>query len=102
MFLHEVSPEPADRSYGIQVAKLAGLPKSAVERARAVLARLEANGGSTRVEIADDLPLFAQVMAETAPSALEAALADINPDSLSPKDALTLLYQLKAIANSDD
>ena len=58
-------PAPADRSYGIQVAKLAGLPKSAVERARAVLARLEqTGGGAARVEIADDLPLFAQVMAE--------------------------------------
>lgn len=98
VFLHEVSPGPADRSYGIQVAKLAGLPKSAVERARAVLARLEANGGSTRVDIADDLPLFAQIMAETSPSALEAALAGINPDNLSPKEALELLYRLKAAA----
>jgi DNA mismatch repair protein MutS len=98
VFLHEVAPGPADRSYGIQVAKLAGLPKSAVERARAVLARLEANGGATRVEIVDDLPLFAQVMEDTAPSALEAALAEINPDGLSPKEALELLYKLKAAA----
>jgi DNA mismatch repair protein MutS len=98
VFLHEVASGPADRSYGIQVAKLAGLPKSAVERARAVLARLEANGGATRVEIVDDLPLFAQVLAEHAPSALEAALAEINPDALSPKEALELLYRLKAAA----
>ena len=98
VFLHEVAPGAADRSYGIQVAKLAGLPKSAVERARAVLGRLEANGGATRVEIVDDLPLFAQMMAETAPSALEAALEAVNPDSLSPKEALELLYQLKLIA----
>jgi DNA mismatch repair protein MutS len=98
VFLHEVAPGPADRSYGIQVAKLAGLPRSAVERARAVLARLEANGGSTRVEIVDDLPLFAQVMAETAPTAFEAALEAVNPDSLSPKEALELLYRLKALA----
>jgi DNA mismatch repair protein MutS len=97
VFLHEVATGPADRSYGIQVAKLAGLPKSAVERARGVLARLEANGGSTRVEIADDLPLFAQVMAETAPSQLEAALEALNPDTLSPKQALDALYQLKAL-----
>ena len=61
VFLHEVAPGAADRSYGIQVAKLAGLPKSAVERARAVLQRLEASGGSTQVEIVDELPLFAQV-----------------------------------------
>ena len=98
VFLHEVAPGAADRSYGIQVAKLAGLPRSAVERARAVLARLEANGGSTRVEIVDELPLFAQVMAETAPSALEAALDAVNPDTLSPKEALELLYRLKLIA----
>ncbi len=97
VFLHEVAPGPADRSYGIQVAKLAGLPKSAVECARAVLARLEANGGSTRVEIVNDLPLFAQIIEEAAPSALEAALAEINPDALSPKQALERLYELKAL-----
>ena len=102
VFLHEVSPGAADRSYGIQVAKLAGLPKSAVERARAVLARLEANGGSTRVEIADDLPLFAQVMAEHAPSTLEAAMAEINPDGMSPREALEALYRLKAAAQESE
>lgn len=98
VFLHEVAPGAADRSYGIQVAKLAGLPKSAVERARAVLARLEANGGATRVEIAEDLPLFAQIMEDTAPHPLDAALAGVNPDNLSPKEALELLYRLKAVA----
>src|SRR5215475_2816877 len=102
VFLHEVASGPADRSYGIQVAKLAGLPKSAVERARAVLARLEANGGSTRVEIVDELPLFAQVMAEHAPSALEAALAEINPENLSPREALDALYRLKDASKTQD
>jgi DNA mismatch repair protein MutS len=101
VFLHEVAPGAADRSYGIQVAKLAGLPKSVVERARAVLQRLEASGGSTRMEIADELPLFAQVMKENTPSALEAALADVDPDRLSPKEALELLYALKAAARQD-
>ena len=101
VFLHEVAPGAADRSYGIQVAKLAGLPKSAVERAKAVLQRLETSGGSTRMEIAEELPLFAQVMEEHAPSALEAALANITPDHLSPKEALELLYKLKAIAETD-
>ena len=101
VFLHEVAPGAADRSYGIQVAKLAGLPKSAVERAKAVLQRLETTGGSTRMEIADELPLFAQVMEEHAPSALEAALNDINPDHLSPKEALELLYKLKAESQQD-
>ncbi len=97
VFLHEVAPGPADRSYGIQVAKLAGLPKSAVERAKTVLARLEASGGSARMEIIDELPLFAQVMAEHAPSALEAALAEIDPEVLSPREALDALYRLKAL-----
>jgi DNA mismatch repair protein MutS len=98
VFLHEVAPGAADRSYGIQVAKLAGLPKRAVERARAVLARLEASGGSARAEIVDELPLFAQVLAESrSPSALENALADIDPDALTPKQALEALYRLKAI-----
>jgi DNA mismatch repair protein MutS len=67
-----------------------------------VLARLEANGGSTRVEIIDDLPLFAQVIAETALSPLEAALEQIDPDALSPKEALELLYRLKAVADPED
>jgi DNA mismatch repair protein MutS len=98
VFLHEVAPGPADRSYGIQVARLAGLPKSAVERARAVLARLEASGGSARVEIVEDLPLFAQVIEETKPSGVEAELARINPDQLTPKEALELVYKLKAVA----
>jgi DNA mismatch repair protein MutS len=98
VFLHEVAPGPADRSYGIQVARLAGLPKSAVERARSVLARLEAQGGSTRVEFVDDLPLFASVAAETSPSPLEAAIAQLEPDALSPKEALEALYRLKALA----
>ncbi len=101
VFLHEVAPGAADRSYGIQVAKLAGLPKSAVERARAVLARLEASGGSTRVEIIDELPLFAQVMEEHAPSLLEMALGEIDPDALTPKQALEALYRLKAIKSED-
>ncbi|MEQ1619358.1 MAG: DNA mismatch repair protein MutS [Terricaulis sp.] len=97
IFLHEVAPGSADRSYGIQVAKLAGLPKSALERARAVLSRLEASGGAARVQIADDLPLFAQMVEEAAPSALKAALAALNPDALSPKEALDRLYELKAL-----
>ncbi len=97
VFLHEVAPGAADRSYGIQVAKLAGLPKSAVERARAVLTRLEANGGATRVEFADDLPLFSQVVAEAALSPLEIAVSELDPDALTPKQALDALYRLKAV-----
>jgi DNA mismatch repair protein MutS len=101
VFLHEVAPGAADRSYGIQVAKLAGVPKSAVERARGVLQRLEANGGATRVDIVDELPLFAQVMEENKPSPLEVALDAINPDALSPKQALDALYKLKSLKNEE-
>jgi DNA mismatch repair protein MutS len=101
VFLHEVAPGPADRSYGIQVAKLAGLPKTAVERARSVLQRLEASGGSARVEIVDDLPLFATVMEEHKASPLEAAIDEINPDAMSPKQALDALYRLKALKSEE-
>jgi len=97
VFLHEVAPGPADRSYGIQVARLAGLPRAAVERARAVLARLEANGGAARVELVEDLPLFAQSTAEPTPSALERALMATDPDALSPKQALELIYTLRTL-----
>ncbi|MBY0562662.1 MAG: DNA mismatch repair protein MutS [Hyphomonadaceae bacterium] len=99
VFLHEVSPGPADRSYGIQVAKLAGLPRSAVERARAVLSRLEAQGGPNRVDFVDELPLFAREAPLREPSALEAALESIDPDNLSPKEALEALYRLKALSD---
>lgn len=98
IFLHEVADGPADRSYGIQVAKLAGLPKTAVERARAVLARLEA--GKTAKGEAPSLPLFDAMHAAPAapePSALESAFAAIDPDTLSPREALMLLYQLKQL-----
>jgi DNA mismatch repair protein MutS len=101
VFLHEVSPGAADRSYGIQVAKLAGLPKGAVERARTVLARLEAGKGGKGTELMEALPLFAAV-AEEAPApvatAVETALAEVSPDALTPREALDLIYRLKALA----
>jgi len=94
IFLHDVREGAADRSYGIQVAKLAGLPPAAVARAKAVLAKLEADG--TDLGIAD-LPLFSAAAPppESQPSAVEEALKSINPDSLSPRDALDLIYALK-------
>jgi DNA mismatch repair protein MutS len=98
VFLHEVAPGAADRSYGIQVAKLAGAPKGVVERARAVLARLEAGRTGKIVGIAEDLPLFAEVLASAAaggPSEVEAALDSTDIDALSPREAQTLLYRLK-------
>ena len=102
VFLHEVLPGAADRSYGIQVAKLAGLPAGVIARAKSVLAKLEAadRGGAARA-LADDLPLFAVTSRETIaapPSEAErvkAALDALNPDEMSPRDALEALYRLK-------
>ncbi len=98
VFLHEVKPGPADRSYGVQVAKLAGLPSAAVKRAEAVLKKLEAKeGGAKRLE---ELPLFANFVAEEpevfAPSEADQMLATLDPDTLTPKEALELVYRLKA------
>jgi DNA mismatch repair protein MutS len=98
VFLHEVKPGPADRSYGVQVAKLAGLPSAAVRRAEAVLKRLEAKEGSAKR--LEDLPLFAAIAPPT-PSELretseaEKILAELDPDTLTPKEALELVYRLK-------
>ncbi|MDA1285254.1 MAG: DNA mismatch repair protein MutS, partial [Proteobacteria bacterium] len=104
IFLHEVIKGAADRSYGIQVAKLAGLPESVVERARMVLKSLEKNdreGGGKARTLVDDLPLFSvvpmkQVENPTA-SLLEERLETIVPDELSPIDALNLIYELRAL-----
>jgi len=96
VFLHEARPGAADRSYGVQVARLAGVPAAVVARAREVLDRLE--GEKAAAVSLDDLPLFA--MAETPPprsSAVEDALQAIEPDELSPREALETLYRLKAI-----
>jgi DNA mismatch repair protein MutS len=103
IFLHEVREGAADRSYGVQVAKLAGLPEAVVARARAVLSALEAGereGGGKAKAMIDDLPLF-RVTPPTAPaptaSAVEARLAEVLPDTLSPREALDLIYELKAL-----
>jgi DNA mismatch repair protein MutS len=103
VFLHEVVPGAADRSYGIQVAKLAGLPPAVIERAKLVLAQLEAEDRSSPARrLIDDLPLFA-ASARKAPSSpadavaemLLAEIAALNPDDLSPREALEALYALK-------
>ena len=106
VFLHEVCPGAADRSYGIQVAKLAGLPASVIERAKVVLAALEAEDRATPLGF-DDLPLFAAQPKPSAPDprqaaleALIAALTAINPDELSPREALETLYALKTKATA--
>ena len=101
VFLHEIAPGAADRSYGIQVAKLAGLPKLVVERASRVLRALEdGREGHKPLARIDDLPLFAtepksRMAPEPRISAIEEALRTIDPDSLTPKSALELLYALK-------
>ena len=103
IFLHEVHKGAADRSYGVQVAKLAGLPPPVVERARSVLDMLEKgereNDGPKA--LIDDLPLFAATPAPaapaTGPSEVEDRLDNIHPDSLTPREALELLYELKAL-----
>ena len=106
VFLHEVRKGAADRSYGVQVAKLAGLPESVIARASVVLQALEKGereGGSQKA-IIDDLPLFAaapppQPAPPSGPSILEEALSDVQPDTLRPLDALNLIYQLKELVD---
>jgi len=106
VFLHEVAPGTADRSYGIHVAKLAGLPPPVLARAEEVLRTLEAGEqGGALTRLAEDLPLFAAVRAAPAPakrSALLAAVREIRADELSPRAALDLLYQLRALADAED
>jgi DNA mismatch repair protein MutS len=104
VFLHEVLPGSADRSYGIQVARLAGLPPSVIARAKAVLAKLEAQDrGQTARALVDDLPLFAvpsRAAAEPAPPSeaeqIAGAVKALHPDEMSPREALEALYALKA------
>ncbi|HEY8161828.1 MAG: DNA mismatch repair protein MutS [Methylocystis sp.] len=98
VFLHEVVKGAADRSYGVHVAQLAGLPASVVARAHAILAELEAADRRAPVEaLIDDLPLFKHVVQSAQPKdALREALAKIDPDRMSPRDALAALYELKA------
>jgi DNA mismatch repair protein MutS len=107
IFLHEVRPGAADRSYGVQVARLAGLPAAVVDRARVVLDALETGaregkGGARPAALVDDLPLFSLAQRPAAPdpagpSHAEARLAAVNPDDLTPKEALDLLYELKSL-----
>ena len=101
IFLHEVKKGAADRSYGVQVAQLAGLPASVVARARDVLDMLEegSRSGGGKIQI-DDLPLFAAAPAPqprpaAGPSPVEELLSEIHPDDLSPREALEALYRLK-------
>jgi DNA mismatch repair protein MutS len=95
VFLHEVQPGPASKSYGVQVARLAGMPAAVVRQARATLDALEHQQRNAEQQV----DLFAPPPAPpaTTPSALDDALADIDPDSLSPREALETLYKLKKL-----
>ena len=116
IFLHEVAAGAADRSYGIQVAKLAGLPKVVVERASQVLRSLEQEGqgvakGQKIYDLADDLPLFSVMQAKVEQSHIEeddspavkvfTALTEIHPDELTPREAMDMLYKLKKLQQDD-
>ena len=104
VFLHEVASGAADRSYGIHVGKLAGLPETVITRSEQILETLESGEQSSAVSrLAEDLPLFQTLTAPTGsrskkgPSEAEQALADVNPDELSPKQALDILYHLRSL-----
>ncbi|RGE46062.1 DNA mismatch repair protein MutS [Comamonas testosteroni] len=97
VFLHEIQAGPASRSYGIQVAKLAGMPAGVLNHARHALEALEAQAGENDLQVnLFDAPEMSDDIA--APSPLDQALAAINPDALSPREALEALYQLKQVA----
>jgi DNA mismatch repair protein MutS len=106
-FLHEIGKGAADRSYGVQVARLAGLPEAVVSRAREVLHQLEEGEVSGKTDrLVDDLPLFSIAAKREAPrsaspaksDALGAALGANNPDEMTPREALDALYRLKGLA----
>ena len=108
IFLHEVKKGAADRSYGVQVARLAGLPATVIERAKVVLEALESGereGGSRQKALIDDLPLF-RAMPAPAPKAIvkdskvETTLKQVLPDELTPMQALRLVYELKEMLKS--
>ena len=103
VFLHEIVPGAADHSYGIQVAKLAGLPTAVINRAKDVLGQLEASDRQNPTALIDDLPLFNAAKpppptSNAADNALKMALDAVNPDDLTPREALEQLYALKARA----
>ncbi|MDP7540513.1 MAG: DNA mismatch repair protein MutS, partial [Alphaproteobacteria bacterium] len=105
VFLYEVGPGAADRSYGIHVARLAGLPEPVVARARDVLALLESDETrSAAARLADELPLFAanRLPTTTPRSPVMEALAGFELDDLSPRQALELLYHLKSLVDGED
>ncbi len=104
IFLHEVREGAADRSYGVQVARLAGLPQPVIDRARGILAQLESGtreGKAGNSALLDDLPLFTTIPSpphRSGSSIVDMRIADILPDELTPLEALRLIYELKELA----
>jgi DNA mismatch repair protein MutS len=103
VFLHEVAEGAAPGSFGLDVARLAGVPADVLARAAEILARLESgNAGQNARAALSDLPLFAAAPAPAPPAdALRARLAEVHPDALTPRAALDLLYDLKRLAAED-
>ena len=109
IFLHEVRMGAADRSYGVQVARLAGLPQPVIVRARDILAKLESGareGKAGSNTLLDDLPLFTATPSAPAPRASgpsrsDRRIAEVLPDELTPLQALRLVYELKELADPD-
>jgi DNA mismatch repair protein MutS len=99
VFLHELQPGPASRSYGIQVARLAGMPAAVLNHARHTLAALEDHAQGSHAQV--DLFAAPPEPLQSGPSPVESALAAIQPDTLSPRDALEALYSLKKLAQRE-
>jgi len=95
VFLHAIEPGPASRSYGIQVARLAGIPAAVLNQARHTLEALEQQASATQAQV--DLFAPAPQVAAAAPSAIESFVAALNPDAMSPREAMDAIYQLKAL-----
>jgi DNA mismatch repair protein MutS len=96
VFLHQIEPGPASRSYGVQVARLAGMPAPLIRQARAALEALQAQSGAQQAQV--DLFAAPPGVAAAEPSALVSAFAALDPDALSPREALEVLYRLKKVA----
>jgi len=102
VFLHEVAEGAADRSYGIQVARLAGLPETVLSRARQVLGVLEQRSSGSKGVVLDDLPLFAHQPPPPKPAVnpIHDMLDQVRPDDLTPRQAIDLVYELKKIRDA--
>ncbi len=97
VFLHAIEAGPASRSYGIQVARLAGIPAAVVNHARHTLAALETQQTQNRAQV--DLFAAPPAPLDAEPSVVETALGTIDPDALTPREALDVLYQLKKLTS---